>query len=76
MQAEKLNYQETYKISKGKYAIEVTISNNTALNISDYIHKRKEFIFINSDPETVETIGRLLIDAAGLARKRGDNAKQ
>lgn len=68
MQIEKISEEIRYKISDGEYHLHVTVESGKLLYISSQAGKG-EFNFIDSKPEVVAAVGRMLIAASELVSK-------
>lgn len=67
MQIEKISEEVMYVIKDGQYHIRVSITNNKTLFIANHQGKG-EFNFIDSKPEVVAAVGRMLIAASDLVK--------
>lgn len=67
MQIEKISDEVSYKISEGQYHIQVTITDGKALYIAN-CEGKGEFNFVDSKPEVVAAVGRMLIAASELVK--------
>lgn len=74
MQIEKISEEVQYKISEGEYNIHATVMDGKLLYISSQADKG-HFSFVDSKPEVVAAVGRMLIAAANLI-KGEKNAKE
>lgn len=72
MQIEKISEEVQYKISvfsmARQYHIQVTVTNGKVLYIANHGGKG-EFNFVDSKPEVVAAVGRMLIAASELVTK-------
>lgn len=67
MQIEKIGEEVAYKVSEGQYHIQVTITDGKVLCIANCSGKG-EFNFVDSKPEVVAAVGRMLLAASELIR--------
>lgn len=67
MQIEKISEEVQYKISEGQYHITATVTDGKLLYIANHQGKG-EFNFIDSKPEVVAAVGRMLIAASELVK--------
>lgn len=68
MQIEKISEEVQYKISEGEYHIRATVMDGKLLYISNRAGKG-QFNFIDTKPEVVAAVGRMLLAASELVTK-------